>query len=153
MQNSHKGRGQDWHRVPSMHQAQGGADQGVEGPLEGLVAHPWAAKGDASDISLRVLQRSPSRTCTCTNWSHSHATSLAVWARAFYGLYGHPEVGVLFGQPRKVRNDAFAVLIPKPEHWKSPTSRSEKVCREGKTCQSKLTSKSTTMQIVTTAHG
>ena len=64
LEDSHKGRGQDRHGVPAMHQAQGGSDQGVEGPLEGLVAHARAAKGDAADISLRVLQRGPS--CTCT---------------------------------------------------------------------------------------
>ena len=35
----------------------------MEGPLEGLVADPRAAKGDAANVSLRVLQRSPSGTC------------------------------------------------------------------------------------------
>ena len=53
-----------------MHQAQGRAHQGVEGPLEGLVAHPGAAKGDAPDVSLWVLQRSPCGAC-----SHHHTAS------------------------------------------------------------------------------
>ena len=32
--------------------------------LEGLVAHPGAAKGDAAYVCLRILQRRPGRPCT-----------------------------------------------------------------------------------------
>ena len=73
----HKGRGEDGHGVPSMHQAQGCAHQGVEGPLEGLVTHPGAAKGDAPDVSLWVLQRSPC--CTCTH-HHTASAMTLLWA-------------------------------------------------------------------------
>lgn len=59
----HKGGWQDRHRVSSVDQAQGGAHQGMEGPLERLVANSRAAKSNTPDVSLRVLQRSPCRTC------------------------------------------------------------------------------------------
>lgn len=47
----------------------------MEGSLEGLVAHPRAAKGNAADIGLRVLQRSPSGTCTPLSLIHTGRVS------------------------------------------------------------------------------
>ena len=63
MRDSHKGRWQDRDRVSSMDQAQGGAHQGMEGPLECLIANSGATKSNTADVGLGVLQRSPC--CTC----------------------------------------------------------------------------------------
>ena len=61
---AHVGGRQHGYGVAAVDQAQGGADQGVEGLLEGPVAHTGAAKGDAPHIGLAPLQRRPCRTCT-----------------------------------------------------------------------------------------
>lgn len=57
--NAHEGGRQSGDRDPAVHQAEAGANQGVEGVLEGLIAHTGAAKDDAPHIRLTPLQRSP----------------------------------------------------------------------------------------------
>lgn len=54
------------HRVPSTGEAQGGADQGMEGAFELAVGHARAAEGHAADVCVRVLYRSPCRACITT---------------------------------------------------------------------------------------
>ena len=61
----HDGGGQGGDGVKAVDEAEGGADQGIEGLAKHLVGHPGAPKGDAPDVCIRVLQRCPC--CSCTN--------------------------------------------------------------------------------------
>ena len=56
------------HRICSVDDPQGGADQGMEGPLKLVVSHTRAAKGDTPHIGRGVLNCCPC--CSCKISTH-----------------------------------------------------------------------------------